>query len=400
MSKPTKRPSLPPANDPSFLSAVRETLQGLTGERGEKIDRAVSFRDLLGQGVIAAAGKFKQLPTGQDPTDYLRVNIPAEYLTDPNAYFGNPFTGRKAPGQYPTTPSKVAGLVAIGGYRSVVISWSAPRYRPHSHTEIARSEINDFSTSTVIGGSPTGAYTDTAEGGKKYYYWARHVSRLGVEGNWTGPVTAETAEDAEYLAEELKGKVDRNYLVQSLTGEIDKIEGLEQQYTVKLDVNGRVAGFGLANNGESSVFAVAANEIYFVDPQSPNADFDPDADYADESSLFGTNFISGYATINGTPRYVFNVPVAIPDATITSAKIDEGFFENLTVAQKADLKDVTISGIIKSTKTVSGNPAWQLDVDGDLSLYAGSTGGSMEIDGDRIVVRDGNGNPRVIIGRL
>lgn len=46
------------------------------------------------------------------------------------------------------------------------------------------------------------------------------------------------------------------------------LNGLTAQYMVKLDVNGRIAGFGLYNNGATSDFIVLANKFAVVDPSN------------------------------------------------------------------------------------------------------------------------------------
>ena len=486
---PTKRPNLPDTRDPRFLEAVKETVQGMVGQRGDPLDKTVSFRDLLDAGVVEAARRFTQLPTGADPVQFLRTVNP------------RPET---------TRPTSVTNFRATGGYRNVLLTWGQPTYSNHAFTEIYRSTIADFGSASLVGTSPSRAYTDAAGSGETYWYFARHVSTGGVEGPIAGPAKASTAVDAEYIADVMQGKVDQSMLTEHLVSEIEKIELLEglssdvldligldlysedravlegeyvrhegaiyralenmeppvpappgptwqtvgeydsltgavdaqalqisdhdtritnnedglsaqaqtinsiqvsitnledsvdskasityvdqavaeeasarstavqqletsidenssaietkaetsvvedlsgevesirAEYTVKLDVNGRVSGFGLTSDENASVFAVAANQMYFVDPNFSGSAFDPEADYSSLSALYDTQFIMGYATIDGTPTFSFNVPVAIPQASISYAQINTATIDELNVTQRATLVNTMLEGV-------------------------------------------------------
>lgn len=594
MTRPTKRPNLPNPNDPRFLDAVRETLQGMLGERGDKVDRAVTFRDLLDSGIASLAGRFSQLPTGADPTDFI---IP-----------GDGATGR--------TPPPVSNLKAKGGFRSVAISWTQPRYENHAYTELQRGTTDDFGQSVGIGWSPSSGYTDTVGGGQRLSYWARHVSDTGLKGPWAGPVSAETALDPQWVADQLQGTVDESMLVEDLLtpiqaipsiqdtlidhggriqateaalsdllnlpafdsnesysiddlvtyggfawraltnmtapsptpvegadwtkvgqyatfsdiiaanalaiddldvrvtsaegtitsygtsitalqnrvtdtengiganslaintldsrvtttegaissqssaitllqddlsdldgavsanagalslldnrvtsaegtitshsqditqlqndlqsldtegnaaainslttrveanedaiaataedltqleatvngntaaiqtkAEVSAVQGLEDdvavlsaQYTIKLDVNGRVSGIGLSNDGATTKFVVASDAVFFIDPGQSITAFNPNTNYSSMAALRNTQFVFGYATVEGQKRFAINVPAYIPQAYITSGMFEEGIFETLTVTQRAAIKDL----VVNATATI-----WDLNI--------------------------------------
>ena len=48
------------------------------------------------------------------------------------------------------------------------------------------------------------------------------------------------------------------------------INGLYGQYTLKVDVNGRISGFGLASSNVASAFAINADRFYIISPDDPN----------------------------------------------------------------------------------------------------------------------------------
>lgn len=177
------------------------------------------------------------------------------------------------------------------------------------------------------------------------------------------------------------------------------INGLSAQYTLKLDVNGYVSGFGAYNSGTSADFAVLADRFWIAKPNSASGAVKP------------------FVVDNGV---VYMNAAVIKDASIQSAKIGsvtfgkvvDGSGQPVTTASgllKADkidvgslkVTDANISGVIKSTKTNSaGQPRWMLDKAGGMVLNGSGVGGRMEIRDNVIKVFDSDGRLRVHIGDL
>lgn len=333
----TKRPSLPPASDSSFSSKVRETLQGLLGERGDKLDRAVTFRDLLETGIARETENAKNLPPGADPTEGIEGGVGG----------GRPIV---------VEPPAVDNLQAEGGFRSVTLTWDAPRYRNHGTTEIFRAANPSFSNAEAIARAPGRSYVDEVGSGKTRFYWARNRSEQGVEGPLTGPVKATTPLDPDYVTDILEDRISKSELVQDLVKPIEDAEQLPSKWMVRVGSDGLISGIGLYGDNGKSQFAVAASEAYFVDPNASGDDFDPGTDYPTVDDLNATKFIMGYASIDGQTRFAINVPAAIPDATITDAQIDTANIDELFVQNSATIQDAALEGI---------TTVWELQLTGD-----------------------------------
>lgn len=121
----------------------------------------------------------------------------------------------------------------------------------------------------------------------------------------------------------------------SVVADLDnEIQSIVAEYTVKLDVNGYVTGYGFINDGSSSAMVMAADAMYFIDPSQSVTPFDPETDYASMDAARSTQLIFGYAMVEGQQRFVINVPAYIPDGSITTAQISNA---NISAAQISSL---------------------------------------------------------------
>lgn len=169
-------------------------------------------------------------------------------------------------------------------------------------------------------------------------------------------------------------------VVANLNGTVSNILA---QRTIKLDVNGRVSGIGLMNDGVTSKFIVASDAVYFIDPGQSVTPFNPNTNYATEEALRETQFAFGYALVEGQRRFVINMPSYLPLAYIQSV-----IAQNITVnmAQVVDLlvseaeiadaaiTSAKISNIIQSDNFQSGSHGWQIRKNGhaefnDIAVY-------------------------------
>lgn len=145
------------------------------------------------------------------------------------------------------------------------------------------------------------------------------------------------------------------------------VSGLSAQYTVKVDVNGHVAGFGLAslpiNGAVVSSFIVQANDFAIVDPG--NGLSSPTVPFAVSGGVVFMNSV----VINGA---------LIQNATITNAQI-----ANLTLgtAQMAANAITSISTGVSAAVVSNGGsgfgPVHDLDI---ITVTVTTTGAQVEID--------------------
>jgi len=128
----------------------------------------------------------------------------------------------------------------------------------------------------------------------------------------------------------------------SITTQASSINGIEAKYAVKVDVNGKVAGFGListANNGTpTSIFAVAADKFAIFDGSSDISPFTVSGGVVYMSNAVATNFAAGSITADK-----LNVSTISAIATSTGSLNVTG--------------DVTVgtSGVIRSGKSSYGS---------------------------------------------
>ena len=185
------------------------------------------------------------------------------------------------------------------------------------------------------------------------------------------------------------------------------IDGLQAQYTVKVDTGNRVVGFGLASDGTDDTsngdeFIVRSNNFYVMDPDTDELQIGWDS----EQEAF---------IVDGD---------VVADGTLVANKLDIAKIDQIT----GDLGVMT-AGTFKTTSSSTGRrvevsdsgsyPFWYgsgektadnatmyLDADGNamyrggLDVESSSSDGSVEIKDNVIKVFDENGALRVQIGDL
>ncbi|MGE6408804.1 MULTISPECIES: TipJ family phage tail tip protein [unclassified Psychrobacter] len=135
----------------------------------------------------------------------------------------------------------------------------------------------------------------------------------------------------------------------SIQTQQQSLNGLYAQYTVKIDVGGRVSGFGLASSATSSDFAIRADKFYIAPPEGSSKGSSPFI------VLTTPQVIDGVTVPVGTymrSAYIHNGSIdtaKIKDAAIKTAQIDSlavksGNIDNLavTTGKIADLSVETL----------------------------------------------------------
>lgn len=135
------------------------------------------------------------------------------------------------------------------------------------------------------------------------------------------------ATDINTLQVDLVDESAKIQTLQTVVGDVNS--GLVAEYSVRLDVNGYVSGFGLLNTGTSSEFIVVADKFAIVEPGAQG-----------NSNVPEVPFVIG--TVAGATRIVLNAASYIADATITTAKIGDAAVETLSIAGNA----VTVSDAV------------------------------------------------------
>ena len=136
---------------------------------------------------------------------------------------------------------------------------------------------------------------------------------------------------------------------------------LYAQYTVKLDVNGKVSGYGLASSGPTgpgSTFEIRADKFVLAAPTGSAAGYVPFTVLATSQVIGGVTFPAGvYAQL------AFLVDLQVTNAKIGSLAVDDGKVANLSAA-KLTIGDGTVGGNLKSSNYAAGSAGWIIKPNG------------------------------------
>ncbi|HHO2159609.1 TPA: DUF1983 domain-containing protein [Aeromonas hydrophila] len=174
-------------------AATSENVELLTGQRGDKLDKAVTFRELNALGLAT----LRQGPGG--------IYIPGK----------NPDLVETGVYDKPHAPVNVQ---ASGAFHTVLVDWDGPTYRGHSHAEVWRAETDSLPAATLVGTTIANMFSDAIGKGAKFYYWVRFVNGKDDRGPFQGEhgVVAETSRDVQDILDELQGKIESSHLAQEL----------------------------------------------------------------------------------------------------------------------------------------------------------------------------------------
>jgi len=416
------------AQDKRFGDGVKENLDVLLGHRGDPLQRAVTFQDLLDSNLV----QFKSGSIGFSSTgDLVPIVNNVPNLDVPPA---------------PTS------LQASGAFQNIILSWNLSLYQGHSFVEVWRHTSNDIAAATMVAqvSGFTGVYADPVGSGQTFYYWVRAINVNGIAGPFnSGTGTqGQTALDVSFLLTTLSNSITSSELATSLSTPIAKIDpleaftgfssvysgnslltrigavenvagnaassaqllseattratadsalsstittlsttvtghttsisqqassinGLSAQYSVKIDNNGHVSGFGLSSTtttaGPTSAFIVRADKFAIIDPAST-----ADGLGTTTPSVDTVPFIyHGGGSLNGVtvPAGVYMKRTFIGEAQIESAqikglaadRIDTGFLNAGRIqANSIDATKLNIDGSTITSSIVNGTPVLKL----------------------------------------
>lgn len=318
------RTDLPSEKASNFQARLRETVQTLLGTRGDKLDRALTLRDVI-------ENKLFELRPGANVGSGVVPLVPG----DPGG--GWPGTDPYEPDLTP--PPSPDFLTATPAISHVLIEVPPATYlQGHGHL---RTRIYGAKPTTS---NPSPTFSDSVEVGQfegtvwamasdpavTWHLWAKWESRDNAlsasPAGGTNGVVATTAQNVTLMLEALVGQIGMSQLVTELvtpiaqipglvtglsneataradadsanalatqqvqarldTGDFaavkvqssasaSKVSGLEAQYTVKLDVAGLISGYGLAstavNAAPTSSFGVRAGNFFVAPPAVASA---------------------------------------------------------------------------------------------------------------------------------
>lgn len=304
-----------------------------------------------------------------------------------------------------TTPPAPTGLAASGALQNVVLTWDNPRYPDHAFTEVWGASTNVIGTAVLIGQAPGAVYSDALGFDSTRYYWIRFKNTYDEVGayNAVSGVVGTTGKEVPHLLDVLTGQIKQTQLFSDLSTRIDLIDGtgagsvnarvatettnrttavdavastvttlsttvaghtsaiatevstranetgsLFSKYTVKIDSNGYVSGFGLASTANTatpySEFAIRADKFYIASPSGPG--INPVAPFVVTTTE---------STVNGVtvPAGVYMDAAYIKNGTITNAKIGDAAIDNAKITTLDAAKITT--GYISANRILAGS---------------------------------------------
>lgn len=180
MSKATFRAS-------ADSKAVAENMQILTGQKGDKLDKALTYRE------AAAIGLLKLRRSGSG-------TITPENPTPPE---------RDPVWQGVEKPHAPVNVTADGAFHTVTLTWDIPTYKGHAFAEVWRAEFDDavadkgnnIAKAVRVGTTLANVYADAVGKGFKAFYWVRFVNKNGYNGPYQSALglLAETSADVDEI---------------------------------------------------------------------------------------------------------------------------------------------------------------------------------------------------------
>lgn len=413
VSAETTVPALPavppdPTQQRQFLEKIKEVVEVREGRRGNKLDSTITWRDLFEHGVVDVSINGNRL-TGEPKTPI--------------------FTPRGLSEDF-STPQAPEHLSASGAFSNIILVWDRPDFASFAYTEIWRSDTNNIGNAQKIGTTTANIYSDTV--GKVYttkYYWVRFVNQNDVRGPFQsgGGVAGTTAQDPAELLTLLSGELSETQMTTNLN---TRLNTYGDQYTVKVESNGYVSGFGLASTTKNSEpysyfifkadqFAFGApgqNTVYpFVIQTTPttvngvsvpagvyidaaymkngtitNAKIaDAAIDNAKIDSLNATKITAGYLSADRIESGSFDAKIA----TIDAAKITKGYLDMARIEDGA-INNAKIGSSIQSSdwNDSTGTGRWKIDKAGNITVNNGTFRGTIDVSsassGSRLVIKN------------
>ena len=356
-----------------FADSLVESIDSLAGRRGEPIDRAVTFRDLLDANVLSLAA-------GQPLSNAGGVNLVNPL--DPTTSVGGGV-------EIPPAPS----IQIIGGFGFVRITWVMPVYRGAAYLEIYRSQTDLLSTAVSAGpivrysGSGSGFYDDRTVGeGTTYYYWARGVNINEVAGPFNLSAGTSGTTPLNYIY--VSGLIDDiladavnalglNTVISGVTGDISSINADIAGITASIivingdisSINSDITGINTdIGNIESDITALNAINTWDSAVTYAVADLVTYQNYIWEAALASTNQApaagSTYWTQVGSyARLVDFVSATQGQNSSTRATLTSDYYT------KTDANSAITASIDAYTSAVTGAGGYTSDANATTIIY-------------------------------
>ncbi len=298
------------------------------------------------------------------------------------------------------TPPAPQNVTATGAIYNVLIEWDSPTYFGHDYSEIYGGSTNVIGDAVQLAFVPGVNYADPIGPSQSRYYWVRFVNTLGVKGpfNSVSGTLGTTGPEVQHLLDTLTGAITETELFSELGSRIDLVDttngGLINKYTVKIDNNGYVSGFGLASTSNTATpysdFIIRADRFSIASPSGPGI-----------TPVIPFIVTTTTTTINGVtvnPGVYIN-GAFIQGGSIQGANIAGGTIENSKLinvsANKITGAALEATSFIESAAYIAGSQGWKIHANGTAEFAAASIRGQLiasQINANGLSIRDTSGN--------
>jgi hypothetical protein len=257
--------------------------------------------------------------------------------------------------------STTALNTALGSYTTTASLTTNYYTKTQADSAISSATTNLVSTSglaTTLGNYPTNATLTTN-------YYTKTATDSAISSATSTLVSTSTLNNYTTTA-----ALQANYFTKA-SG-----TALEGKYTVKVDLNGYVSGFGLASTANdataTSTFAVRSDSFYIASPSGPG--ITPTMPFIVRTTP---------VTIGGVevPVGVYITDGYIQNGTITNAKIANLAVDNAKIASlsadKIRAGSISVGQYVQSSNYVSGSAGWKIDGGGSAEFGAASIRGQL-----------------------
>lgn len=349
--------------DRRFGESIKQNLDVLQGQRGDKLDRAVTFRDLLDAGIV-------QLASG---------------ITNFNGLASSIAIVNEFPDL--AIPPAPTNLQADGAFRNIILTWDLRLYKGHSAVQVWRHTSDVISSATMVAqvSGFTGVYADPVGSGKTFYYWVRAINNNDVTGpyNSSTGVQGVTAPDVDFLLTTLTTAVTSSQLATSLSTPIAKIDPLVA-----------FTGYSSSYSGDSLITRLGAVENSAANGVS-SAQFNSEVTTrANADSALSQSITTLTSTVAGNTS-------AISTEQTTRASADSALSSSIsTVSSTVAGNTSSISTQATSINGLSGQYTVKIDVNGAVAGYglastttaAGNIVSEFVVNADRFAIMRGGSN--------
>lgn len=373
------RKDLPPVNSPNFLEKVREALSVYMGNRGDKLDRGVTLRDLTDSGMVVLRPGYKANGSGS-PIGGAGPEAGGAYVPDL------------------TPPPIPSGFTATAAISSLLVECSPQTYtQGHGHAKSvlygatwsagALPVFSDAVMLTEFSGTVASHATNPST---TWHLWLKWVTVDGVfstsPAGGTNGVVTRTGEDVSSLVWAMTGP-GNPFTILANTTVIDGVTFPAGTYSTQAFIQD-----AQINNAKIANLAVDNAKIASLSAAKLTA-----GSIAVGEHIQSTSYVAGSAgwRINGSGMAEFSDAVVRGTVYATAGHIGGNSIN---------------SAGVQSPGFVAGSAGWRLSSDGSmeanngtfrgqLDVKSAASGSRIEITGSRIRVYDGSAL-RVQIGDL